>query len=78
MNRVYVDEFPSRPPGHHAMEDAANGYCVFNNVAIATRRALNQHNIDRCVQLVFVQNLHVHAIRIYDKNAFKQSFDCRL
>uniref|UniRef100_UPI003BAD1F53 histone deacetylase family protein n=1 Tax=Stappia sp. TaxID=1870903 RepID=UPI003BAD1F53 len=25
----------SRPPGHHAMREAANGFCFFNNAAIA-------------------------------------------
>jgi acetoin utilization deacetylase AcuC-like enzyme len=29
-----------RPPGHHAMPDRAMGFCLFNNVAVATARAL--------------------------------------
>ncbi len=28
----------SRPPGHHAMTDCANGFCFYNNAAIATHR----------------------------------------
>lgn len=31
-----------RPPGHHAMTAEYNGYCFFNNVAIAAQHALDQ------------------------------------
>lgn len=30
-----------RPPGHHAMKAEFNGYCFFNNVAVAAQRALD-------------------------------------
>jgi acetoin utilization deacetylase AcuC-like enzyme len=32
-----VSFLPIRPPGHHALEDRAMGFCVFNNVAITAR-----------------------------------------
>ncbi|MEG3056680.1 MAG: histone deacetylase [Methanoculleus sp.] len=34
-----------RPPGHHATPDRAMGFCLFNNIAIATARALRE--VDR-------------------------------
>ncbi len=38
-----------RPPGHHAKRDEAMGFCFFNNVAIAARRALDVHGLERVV-----------------------------
>ncbi len=32
----------SRPPGHHASKDLGDGYCLFNNLAIATRRLVRK------------------------------------
>jgi acetoin utilization deacetylase AcuC-like enzyme len=34
-----------RPPGHHAIEDQALGFCMFNNVAIGTRYVQQQYNL---------------------------------
>jgi acetoin utilization deacetylase AcuC-like enzyme len=31
-----------RPPGHHAKPERADGFCLFNNIAIATRKLLNE------------------------------------
>jgi acetoin utilization deacetylase AcuC-like enzyme len=36
-----------RPPGHHAMRSRAMGFCLFNNVAIAAKHALEQHGLER-------------------------------
>lgn len=36
-----------RPPGHHAMTAEFNGYCFFNNVAVATQHALDNKGVNR-------------------------------
>ena len=42
-----------RPPGHHATPDASMGFCLFNNVAIATRHALAVHGLSRVAVVDF-------------------------
>jgi acetoin utilization deacetylase AcuC-like enzyme len=40
-----------RPPGHHAERSRAMGFCLFNNVAIAARWALDHHGLERVMIL---------------------------
>jgi len=42
-----------RPPGHHAMANRGMGFCLFNNIAIAARYALQQHDLDRVLIVDF-------------------------
>ncbi len=44
-----------RPPGHHALRDVAMGFCLFNNIALAARTAL-----DAGLQRVLVIDWDVH------------------
>lgn len=37
----------TRPPGHHATYDSAMGFCLFNNIVIAARYALQNYNLKR-------------------------------
>jgi acetoin utilization deacetylase AcuC-like enzyme len=40
-----------RPPGHHALRDAAMGFCLFGNVALAAHHARRTHGVDRVLVL---------------------------
>lgn len=40
-----------RPPGHHAEPARAMGFCLFDNVAVAARHALDRHGVERVLVL---------------------------
>jgi acetoin utilization deacetylase AcuC-like enzyme len=40
-----------RPPGHHALPARAMGFCLFNNIALAARHALDARGLERVVIL---------------------------
>jgi acetoin utilization deacetylase AcuC-like enzyme len=43
----------TRPPGHHAETETAMGFCLFGNVAIAAKRALDHHGLSRVAVVDF-------------------------
>ncbi|KAM9351272.1 histone deacetylase 6 [Symphorus nematophorus] len=52
VDRVVTSELRNgfaviRPPGHHAQTNESNGFCVFNNVAIAARYARSKLSVGR-------------------------------
>ena len=42
-----------RPPGHHATRTRSMGFCIFNNVAIAAKHALEAHGLERVAIIDF-------------------------
>lgn len=42
-----------RPPGHHAERETPMGFCLFGNVAIGAKRALDEHGAERVAVVDF-------------------------
>ena len=42
-----------RPPGHHAARNKAQGFCFFNNVAVAAKYALERYHLQRVAVVDF-------------------------
>lgn len=65
-----------RPPGHHAEPHRSMGFCVFNNVAIATRYAIEKYGLERVAVIDF--DVHhgngTEAAFINDPNVLMCSF----
>ncbi len=67
-----------RPPGHHATHQRAMGFCLFNNIAIATKCALADYKLERILivdfdvhhgngtQATFYDNPHVLYISTHE------------
>ncbi|MEM8581183.1 MAG: histone deacetylase family protein [Pseudomonadota bacterium] len=58
VDRVLAEEFDNafvacRPPGHHAETETSMGFCLFGNIAIATKRALDHHGLGRVAVVDF-------------------------
>jgi acetoin utilization deacetylase AcuC-like enzyme len=56
VNLVMEERFQNafalvRPPGHHARKYCACGFCIFNNIAIATEYLLREFNLKRILIL---------------------------
>jgi acetoin utilization deacetylase AcuC-like enzyme len=52
-NRVKSAFCSVRPPGHHACRARPMGFCIFNNVAVAARHALQAHGLERVAIIDF-------------------------
>jgi acetoin utilization deacetylase AcuC-like enzyme len=52
-NQVKTAFCSVRPPGHHACRARPMGFCIFNNVAVAARHALQAYALDRVAIIDF-------------------------
>lgn len=53
---------PTRPPGHHAESYTCMGFCLFNNVAIAAKMAIEEYGVKRLYRSVHTQFMCTHAL----------------
>ena len=57
-NKEFKNAFcPVRPPGHHAENDKAMGFCIFNNVAVGANYLIKKYNYKK----IAIVDWDVHA-----------------
>lgn len=72
---------PVRPPGHHAEAGAALGFCLFNNIAVASAHALDAHGLKRVAIIDFdahhgngTEEIFKHDKRVLFCSSFQHPF----
>jgi Deacetylases, including yeast histone deacetylase and acetoin utilization protein len=70
-----------RPPGHHATPAKAMGFCLFNNVAVAARHAIDVHGLERVAVIDFdvhhgngTEDIFAHDPRVLMVSFFQHPF----
>ncbi len=70
-----------RPPGHHARYDSSSGFCIFNNVAVGAKYALDMLGLKRVAIIDFdvhhgdgTQNIVLDDERIMFCSSFQHPF----
>lgn len=70
-----------RPPGHHAEQHRAMGFCIFNNVAIAAAYALQTYSLNRVAIVDFdvhhgngTENIFYHNPAVMLCSSFQSPF----
>lgn len=70
-----------RPPGHHATSSLSMGFCLFNNIALAARHALEAHGLERVAIVDFdvhhgngTEEIFAHDPRVLMVSFFQHPF----
>ena len=70
-----------RPPGHHATRHRSMGFCIFNNIAVAAKHALEHHGLARVAIVDFdvhhgngTEDIFSHDERVLMVGTFQHPF----